>query len=152
MQSNNSTRGPDPMRRPALACGSLIGAALLLVIFGKHDPASSISPYKQVVQAVQLRFIDAADGSVIASDASSGLELRRIAPGEGGFVRVTMRSFAAERKLHGFDDDTPFTLERLTNGDLVLSDARTGRVMVLNAFGPSNVGAFASLIAEGADQ
>lgn len=139
----------DPMRRPAIACGSLIGVALLLAVLGRHDHGKAMPDPGTVVDSVALRFSDGDDGSVIASDASTGAQLARIAPGEGGFVRVTLRSLAAERKRHGMGSEVPFTLVRTTGGDLVLSDATTGRVMVLDAFGPSNAGAFAPLLDRG---
>ena len=69
-----------------------------------------------------------------------------IAPGAGGFIRVTMRSFANERKRDGLGSETPFTLTRMRDGDLYLQDSLTGRTMLLNAFGPSNEGVFAELI------
>lgn len=143
----------DPMKRPAIACGSLIGLALVLAIFGRSDDYARSLPAKDAVaQTVELRFTDASDGSVIASDAANGARLAQIAPGEGGFVRVTLRSMAAERKQRGKGADAPFTLERTSGGDLVLSDPETGRIMVLNAFGPSNEGAFARLLDHEATQ
>lgn len=142
----------DPMRRPAIACGSLVAVALLLVVLGRGEPGKSIPEAGAVVESVALRFSDGADGSVIASDATTGAQLARIEPGEGGFIRVTLRSLAAERKRHGYGAEVPFMLARTTKGDLVLSDELTGRVMVLDAFGPSNAGAFSPLLDRGATQ
>lgn len=142
----------DPMRRPVIACASLIGVALLLAVLGRQEHGKAMPEASSVAESVALRFSDADDGSVIASDASTGARIARFAPGEGGFIRVTLRSLAAERKRHGMGAEVPFTLARTTGGDLVLSDEMTGRVMVLDAFGPSNAGAFSPLLDRGATQ
>lgn len=140
----------DPMRRPAIACASLLGTALLLAFLGRHPHDAAMPDPQQVVHSVAIRFADAPDGTVIALNAATGAEIERIAPGKGGFVRVTMRSFASERKQHGIGGEVPFQLSRMADGDLMLSDDQTGRVMMLNAFGPSNSGAFASMLDQGA--
>lgn len=139
----------DPQRKPAIACGCLVASALILVLFGRHPPVHDAIDPAAVTQAVELRFSDLADGSVVASNAATGAEIERIAPGAGGFIRVTMRSFANERKKHGLGNDVPFTLARMSDGDLLLQDRLTGRTMLLNAFGPSNEGVFAQLLDDG---
>ena len=98
---------------------------------------------------MELKFVDQADWSVVAYDAASGGELERINPGSGGFIRVTMRSFAAERINRGLGPEVPFALLRMSDGDLLLQDPATGRTMLLNAFGPSNEGVFAQLLDHG---
>lgn len=136
----------DPNRKPALACGALLAAAVVLAFVGRHERAAPVFDPADVAQAMELKFADAPDGSVIAIDAANGAELERIAPGAGGFIRVTMRSFANERRQHGMGSDVPFQLTRMRDGDLVLSDPLTGRSMLLNAFGPANEGVFAQLL------
>ena len=136
----------DPQRKPAIACGCLIATAVVLVALARHDPVPEIIDPANVKHLVELRFSDLPDGTVVASDASTGKEIQRIVPGAGGFIRVTMRSFATERKQKGLGSDVPFTLARMNNGALYLQDGLTGRTMLLNAFGPSNEGVFAELI------
>jgi putative photosynthetic complex assembly protein len=136
----------DPQRKPAIACGCLIASAIVMVALGRHDPVPEVIDPGQVTRSVELFFSDLPDGTVVASNAATGSEIERIAPGGGGFVRVTMRSFANERKQHGFGSEVPFTLARMTDGDLFLQDRATGRTMLLNAFGPSNEGVFAELL------
>jgi putative photosynthetic complex assembly protein len=139
----------DPQRKPAIAAGALIAMVIALAAFGRQaGPPPGIDP-AAVVEAAELKFVDQADGSVVALDASSGAELERIAPGGGGFIRVTMRSFAGERKARGLGSDVPFKLLRMADGDLVLQDPLTGRTMLLNAFGPANEGVFAQLLDHG---
>ena len=49
----------------------------------------------------------------------------------------------------GMTAEEPFTLLRLKDGDLILTDRLTGRRMLLNAFGPSNERVFAELLDHG---
>ena len=136
----------DPQRKPAIACGCLIAAVVVLVALERHDPAPAFIDPANVKQTLELRFGDLPDGAVLVSDAATGAKIERIAPGAGGFIRVTMRSFANERKRDGLGSETPFTLTRMRDGDLYLQDSLTGRTMLRNAFGPSNEGVFAELI------
>jgi len=139
---------PDPQRRPAMACGALIAVALVLVAVGRTDRTPAVDE-TAAVERLALKFDDLPDGTVVALNADDGQELARIRPGEGGFVRVTMRSFAAERLNRGHGREEPFQLLRMADGDLILSDHVTGRTMLLDAFGPSNEGAFAQLMDKG---
>ena len=66
-----------------------------------------------------------------------------VAPGTNGFIRGTMRGLVQERKRSGIDDSAPFLLTRWNDGTLSLKDPATGRRVNLDAFGPTNVGAFA---------
>ena len=143
---NQTARRTDPQRRPAIACGCLVAAAVVMVAVARHDPVAERIDKANVRKTVELRFSDLPDGTVVASDAGTGTEIERIAPGAGGFIRVTMRSFASERKKKGLGSAQPFTLTRMNNGALYLQDGLTGRTMLLNAFGPSNEGVFAELI------
>jgi len=137
---------PDPLRRPALAIGVFLAVAVGLAAFGRVQGAPPPVDTSDVRQTVSLHFQDAGDGSVLAVDSASNREIERIPAGQGGFVRVTMRSFAGERLRRGIGAQTPFLLQRHADGALVLSDPTTGRVMLLNAFGPANEGVFARLL------
>jgi len=139
----------DPHRKPAIACGCLLGAAILLALIGRQAPSAPDMNPDAMAQSIDLYFSDLPDGTVVASNATTGGEIERIAPGAGGFVRVTMRSFAMERTKRDMTNDVPFQLARMDDGDLLLRDPLTGRTMLLNAFGPSNEGAFAQLLDQG---
>lgn len=139
----------DPQRKPAMAAGALIAVVIALAAFGRHESGPRAIDSDAIVQTAELKFVDQSDGSVVALDAASGTELERIAPGGGGFIRVTMRSFAGERKARGLGSDVPFRLVRMADGDLVLHDPLTDRTMLLNAFGPANEGVFAQLLDHG---
>lgn len=140
---------PDPQRKPAIACGCLLAAAIVLAVIGRQERTPPVIDPAAVAASLELKFTDLPDGTVVAANASSGSEIERIAPGAGGFIRVTMRSFASERLQRGLSPDVPFTLLRMADGDLLLTDRLTGRTMLLNAFGPSNEGVFAQLLDHG---
>jgi putative photosynthetic complex assembly protein len=52
-----------------------------------------------------------------------------------------------ERRSHGLGMEHPFRIARYPDGRLVLEDLATDRVIDLQAFGPTNAGAFARLLA-----
>ena len=139
----------DPHRREVLACAGLILAALLLAFVFRHGPTQVVIDPAEVSRSLDLTFRDLADGSVMAVNAATGEDIEIIAPGTGGFVRVTMRSYAKERQQRGLSSATPFLLAEMTNGTVFLQDPLTGRTMHLNAFGPANVGAFAAILDHG---
>lgn len=145
----SAARPSDPHRKPAIACGCLIGAAFVLALVGRQFHAAPEFDPSAIAQSLDLRFSDLPDGTVVASDAATGSEIERIPPGTGGFIRVTMRSFAGDRLKREMTDEVPFQLARMNDGDLLLRDPLTGRSMLLNAFGPSNEGAFAELMDKG---
>lgn len=95
-----------------------------------------------------LRFADRTDGGVDVIDAASARTVAVLEPGEGGFVRVTLRSLARDRKRQGIGAEPVFLLQTTGDGRLVLADSATGQRIDLKAFGPSNAGAFARLMSE----
>lgn len=135
----------DPLRKPAMACGALVAVAIGIAALGK--PAGEVPRFASAPAAaeVTLRFEDAADGSVVARGAQ-GAEIARFPAGEGGFVRVALRSFATTRRKQDVGAGEPFVLARLGNGETVLRDPSTGRAVLLDAFGDTNAGAFAVLL------
>jgi putative photosynthetic complex assembly protein len=144
-----TTRTKDPHAKAALACGGMIAVALALAFFGRHPPTIVTIDPAAVSRSLDLAFRDLPDGSVMVVDATTGQDIQVIAPGGGGFVRVTMRSYARERMQRGLSDATPFHLAEMTDGTVFLQDRLTGRTMHLNAFGPANVGAFRAILDHG---
>ena len=69
-----------------------------------------------------------------------------IRPGEDGFLRGTLRGLAQARQRDGLGPERPFSLTRYDDGRLALADEATGRRVPLEAFGPTNAGAFARLL------
>ena len=94
-----------------------------------------------------MRFADRADGAVLVYDSQGDQVVDLVPPGSGGFVRGVLRALARERRLQGDGASTPFRLSRLADGRLTLEDLATGRLIDLKAFGHSNEGAFAQLLA-----
>ncbi len=99
----------------------------------------------------ELRFVDVEGGGVSVVDAADGAELQRLARGEDGFVRSVMRGLANERKARGIGAEAPFRISLLDDGSLWLDDPATRREVVLSAFGPDNVAAFARLLPSATD-
>ena len=142
----------DPFRDTTLPRGALLGAAALVVItvvgagISRFVGVSATpAPPASVVASRQLRFADRADGAVVVTDARSGEE-QIIAPGTNGFMRGVLRGLAQERLRQDEGAATPFVLTRWSDGRLSLSDPLTHRNVYLEAFGPTNAGAFAALI------
>lgn len=100
------------------------------------------------VQTVSLRFFDNPQGGVGVA-TSSGEGLAQFAPGEGGFLRGVLRGFARDRRSQGIGSEPPLLLVRHADGRISLSDPQTGRVVELDAFGPTNAGLFAKFLTEG---
>ncbi len=102
-----------------------------------------------VTDTISLTFADMPGGIVEAHRAEDGALLARFVPGEGGFVRQTMRGFAIERRKADISREQPFELARMASGHLLLSDPATGRVVALDAFGQTNAGVFAGMLNRG---
>ncbi|MFN4273124.1 MAG: photosynthetic complex assembly protein PuhC [Aliihoeflea sp.] len=144
-----ATWKPDPLKKPALACGSLVAMAIVFAAFGPKAELPRAIENSPVAESISLRFTDTDDGSVIAVDAGSGEVVASLGVGEGGFVRQAMRGLARDRMLRSISDEPPFLLSRLADGKLVLSDPETGRVIALDSFGRSNAASFAAFLDHG---
>lgn len=136
-------------RGPLLAAGSLAVMALIAAaavrLTGVGATAHAEAP---ITQERALRFADRTDGGVDVLDAASGRSVAVLEPGEGGFVRVTLRSLARDRKRQGIGAQPVFLLQTTADGRLTLEDSATGQRIDLKAFGPTNAGAFARLMSE----
>ena len=143
---HNSNLIPKPL---VIAAGVLMLFAILiaglgrLTGFGRVESEAS-TPY----WTLQLRFEDRADGAVLIRDAQQGDVFAVVAPGTGGFIRATLRTFAQARKRDDLGAQTPFRLVRWRDGSLTLSDPAIDRTVELDAFGVDNAGAFAKLFEE----
>jgi putative photosynthetic complex assembly protein len=144
---------PNEFPRFALiGAGVLVGSALLLtsVVRLTNTPATATLPPAEVVQELPLYFDDAPDGRVLVRDALNEQVIATVAPGQGGFVRSTLRGLVRERRKRGLGPETPFVLSARSDGRVVLTDPATGRLLDLAAFGPDNAGAFAVFLKAGA--
>lgn len=153
---------PDtgPAARDLIPRGVLVGAGLLLaavvamVASQRLETAaakSSAPSTAAVVASRDLHFADAADGSVVVTDARDGHLVRSYEPATNAFVRGVMRALARERHSRKISAEPPFRLTRFADGRLSLIDPSTGVSISLEVFGPTNSGAFAPLIEPGKD-
>jgi putative photosynthetic complex assembly protein len=141
---------------PLFPRGALIGAALLVAFTVTSAAVARISglgtvqmPESALVESRPLRFEDMRDGSIRVTDARTGQVAASVEPGTNGFIRGTLRGLARERKRQGIGIEPPFMLTRWADGRLSLEDPATGRVIALDAFGPTNGEAFAQLLTAG---
>jgi putative photosynthetic complex assembly protein len=141
---------------PLFPRGALIGAALLVAFTVTSAAVARISglgtvqmPESTSVETRSLRFEDMRDGSIRVTDARTGQVAASVEPGTNGFIRGTLRGLARERKRQGIGIEPPFMLTRWADGRLSLEDPTTNRVVELDAFGPTNGGAFAQLLTAG---
>jgi putative photosynthetic complex assembly protein len=149
VQTKVPHHGGSLPRGVIIAAGVLISFAISITLFSRlsdigavHMP--DVKPYK----VLELRFDDREDGAVVVRDATDGATLYTVEPGAGGFIRASMRGMARERRREDIGEQTPFTLTRWTDGTISLQDKTTGRVINLDAFGPTNAEAFARLFAD----
>ncbi len=135
-----------------LAAGSLVALSLIAAAVGRYQnlnpPVDSLVAAPVPSTVLKLRFSDEADGSVIVRNADTGATLEIIVPGEDAFIRTVMRGFVRDRKLRKIGSEVPFNLSLYPNKRLTMSDPTTGKEIDLRAFGPTNEGAFARLLAK----
>lgn len=143
----------DPFDKRPFPRGVLIGAGVLIgfamlavavVRFGGLGPEANVAAVP--VERLSLRFEDRPDGAVVVRAADDGHVVRILEPGTNGFVRGVLRGLARDRMLRSVGPEPPFHLALWADGRLTLTDSSTGREIDLNAFGTSNLAAFAQLI------
>jgi len=151
---------PDGMRRgdkPILPLWLRIGvlsivlAAFVTVLVAEPTSREDILRERGEVLAQRaLFFQDGADGVIRVLDASvarvEDAEVLRLQVGDDGFIRSVMRGLVRERKARGIGAAEPFLLGAYSDGRLYIDDPATDRQVVVTAFGPDNVQAFARLL------
>ena len=143
---NDHHENPLP---PAALFGvaALIGFALIAVAgFTLLHQPRSVDNVTSAIKTRDLRFVDLGAGEVAVQDWPGGRRVATLAPGSENFIRGVLRGLARERRSIGIGDTEPFRITRFADGRLTLEDRATGRILFLNAFGPTNVGAFAQLL------
>lgn len=145
-----SEAAQSPIPRAAIVgAGLLLAASVALAGIGRLTEAGRVAlPPAPAAATVDLRFEDR-DGAVVVLAADTGREVAVLAPGTNGFIRGVLRGLARERRMTGTGREPPFQLVRRTDGHLTLVDPTTGREIGLDAFGPTNVEAFAKLLQTG---
>ncbi len=93
-----------------------------------------------------LAFDDRSDGAVVVTDVQTQSVISVFPAGEGSFVRGVLRALVHERRKGGGNTENAFVLTRDPNTGLLITDLATGRQLVLNAYGASNVAVFEQLL------
>ncbi|WP_301751758.1 photosynthetic complex assembly protein PuhC [uncultured Erythrobacter sp.] len=139
---------------PLMLMGGMVAVALALtsaVSLGFFERQSVPAEARaaagiKAADEVTLRFFDEEDGTVRVEDGATAQVLGSFGPGEGGFIRATVRSLVHQRRIRGEGPAVPFTLTRWENDTLTLSDPVTGRSVEVSSFGPDNRAVYANLI------
>jgi putative photosynthetic complex assembly protein len=141
--------GNQGIPRPALyALAGLVVFSLMAVVVAQAFGFKAGQPLPDsVVEQRDLRFSDGEAGLVYIWDVSQDAMIGSIAPGTENFIRGVLRGFARDRRSRSLDRLTPFRLARHSDGRLTIEDLATGRRVDLQAFGPTNLGAFERLLA-----
>jgi putative photosynthetic complex assembly protein len=130
----------------------LVGAAGLALValaaaaLGRRDAPERASAEPAPSATRALLFEDSPDGAVLVRDAGTRALVARVAVGEGGFLRGSLRGLARGRRRAGVGPEVPFVLVRSGDGRLTLHDSSTASRVDLMAFGPTNEAAFARLL------
>jgi putative photosynthetic complex assembly protein len=144
-------------RAALIGAAVLIGLTLSAVAFVRltgMEPAAQVPEPESTVASRALRFEDRPNGDVVVFEAGrDGAErrIRTLEPGGAGFIRGVLRSLARERRGRGIGPEQPFLLSMQADGQLFLEDPATDQRIYLQAFGPTNVEAFRSLLVEDVD-
>lgn len=134
-------------RKALISAAVLIGFALLAVSTARISGLGVTEvPLAEPVESRDLRFMDRQDGAVLVYAAGDDQAIDVLEPGTNGFVRGVMRSVARERKRQSIGSDIPVRLTLWQDGRLSLEDPTTGYRTNLEAFGPTNVQAFARFL------
>lgn len=138
--------------------GALIAAALLIGLtiaavavfrIADIDPVAMVPEPNATVESRTLRFEDRPDGAVAVYELTEGEPDRVVhvlETGDGGFIRGVLRSLARARRAGGIGREHPFHLSLQADGRLLLEDPATRQRIHLQAFGPTNVESFRTLL------
>jgi putative photosynthetic complex assembly protein len=147
----DATRPPFP-RGPLFAAAAAIAITLGGILLTQASGVAPTRPSGVAQVSRDLRFEDTPHGAIRITDAATGQLVRELEPGQGGFVRATLRGLARERRRASAPGpEAPFRLTAWSSGHLTLEDPATGRFVDLGAFGQTQVETFtAILLANGA--
>jgi putative photosynthetic complex assembly protein len=146
-----------PATTPHLPLRAAVGMAVIALIAAAGARIMGIPPGPVVESPIRierdLHFVDHRStgvgigaGGIDVVDARTNVKIDELRPGEDGFIRATVRGLARERIRRGIGQEVPFRLALHTDGRLTLEDPTISRTLELEAFGPSNSGAFARFL------
>jgi len=155
-RSGTPSKKPATQLVPVWTLGVLVASSLVIVALvrltgnGPEGYATAAMALNDNVvpprETRDLKFVDLDDRSVEVLDARTNERITRVPAGSEGFMRATLRGLARERLRLGGSSDQPFRLSVWDDGRVRLQDVATGRIIALEAFGPTNREAFASLV------
>ena len=139
-----------PFPRGAVHAGlALVGMTILFAGFARLTDigVTRLAP-SPAIESQEFRFLDNPEGGVRV-EGVDGRIVGSFGIGEGGFLRGVLRGFARDRRSRDMGSQETFTLARHQDGRLSLRDSASGRVVELDAFGPTNAGLFGKLLIQG---
>jgi putative photosynthetic complex assembly protein len=146
-RTRQQARRPSFPRLPLYSAFALILFAIGAIIFGERTGIGTVMTETGTpVDIIDLTLSQEAGDRVLVKDAVSGKVIADFGPGEGGFIRGSMRALARMRMTAEAETNAPYRLIKWTSGALSLSDTATGQRIYLNAFGPDQVAAFEKLL------
>jgi putative photosynthetic complex assembly protein len=136
---------------PPLPLALSFGMALLALALvagarvAGYSPAQTL-PGATVVESRLLRFEQQSDGRVTVIDGTTGEAIAATAPGAEGFLKGALRGLNRIRMSGDAPAATPYRLDQMANGQLLLTDISTGVSLDLNAYGRGNAAVFAQFL------
>jgi len=135
---------PRPVMRLVV---SLAVSVIALAAVARYTGIGHVAPPTSTpLVSRSLVFQDAGASGVVVRDVEAGRDVVTLGPGQGMFVRSTVRALARGRRMRGIDAEVPFRLTRWRDGRTTLDDPATRTHIELSAFGPTNAAAFDALL------
>jgi putative photosynthetic complex assembly protein len=130
---------------PAFVIAAIFALASAITVGEWRDGTLGV---QRVVNVRSVVFEPRADGTLaVHVTRPDGTASRVDLPSSSeGFVATMAKSLARERRRFDVTPALPYQLSKSENGALMLKDPVLGTEVRLEAFGPTNVGAFAALM------
>jgi putative photosynthetic complex assembly protein len=136
---------------PPLPLALSFGMALLALALVAGARLTGFSPEQtlpgaSVVDSRLLRFEQASDGRITIIDGNTGQAITDAPAGAEGFLKGALRGLNRIRMADETAPGVPYRLERMANGQLLLTDTASGVALDLNAYGRGNAAVFAEFL------
>jgi putative photosynthetic complex assembly protein len=130
---------------PAFVIAAILGLAVFVTVGEWRDGTLGV---QRVVDVRSLVFEPREDGTLAVHVTRPDGKAQRVdlPSSSEGFVATMAKSLARERRRFDVTPTLPYQLSKFENGALMLKDPVIGTEVRLEAFGPTNVGAFAALM------
>jgi putative photosynthetic complex assembly protein len=130
---------------PALIIAGILALAAAITIGEWRAGTLGVS---KVIEARAVVFDPQTDGTLTVhlTEASGATKRVDLPSASEGFVATIAKSLARDRRRFNVAETEPYRLSRFENGSFLLKDPVIGTEIRLEAFGPTNVAAFAQLL------